>query len=244
MPFDKIYCAGKSSACSHACHYLSKAGFSIADSPDWNTKHLLLDVPSFLPGSWTLTSLDTLLSSLPENITVWGGNLNHSSLENYQTIDLLKDETYLTKNADITADCTIPIAESVLDHPWDKAKVLIIGWGRITKSLSRKLKSFGCDITISSRSASHQEEANASGFYTTFSPDDTHPYHLIVNTAPAHVLTVHEDSASVFIDLASVKGIEGSNVIWARGLPGKYAPERSGKLIADTILRLLKEEHP
>ena len=241
MPFEKFYRAGTSSASSYACHYLSEAGFLIADSPDWNTKHLLLDVPSFSPGSWTSKSLDTLLSSLSENITVWGGNLNHPSLENYQTIDLLKDETYLTKNADITADCTIPIAESVLDHPWEKVKVLIIGWGRITKSLSPKLKSLGCDVTISSRSASHQEEAIASGFYTSLSPDDIQPYHLIVNTAPAHILTVHENSTSAFIDLASVKGIEGSNVIWARGLPGKYAPKRSGKLIADTILRLSKE---
>ena len=242
MPFEKIYCAGTTAACSYACHYLSEAGFLIADSPDWNTKHLLLDVPSFPPGSRTPKALDTLLSSLPENITVWGGNLNHPTLESFKTIDLLKDESYLTKNAAITADCTIPIAESALDRPWQEVNAMIIGWGRITKFLSWKLKSLGCDVTISSRSTAHQEEANASGFHTTASPDQTQPYHLIVNTAPAHVLSVQDHTSSVLIDLASAKGIEGSNVIWARGLPGKYAPERSGKLIADTILRLSKEE--
>ena len=242
MPFEKFYCAGTTPACSYACHYLSEAGFPIADSPDWNTKHLLLDVPSFPPGSWTTKSLDTLLSSLPENITVWGGNLSHPSLESFQTIDLLNNESYLTKNADITADCTIPIAESALDRPWHEVKALIIGWGRITKSLSRKLKNLGCDINISSSSASHREEAIASEFYTTASPDHIQPYHLIVNTAPADVLSVQEPCSSVLIDLASKKGIKGNRVIWARGLPGKYAPERSGKLIADTILRLSREE--
>lgn len=242
MPFEKIYCAGTTPACSYACHYLSKAGFLIADSPDWNTKHLLLDVPSFSSGSWTVTSPDTLLSSLPENITVWGGNLNHPMLESFKKVDLLKDESYLIKNADITADCTIPIAEFALTRPWQEVNAMIIGWGRITKSLSQKLKRLGCDVTISSRSTSHQEEAIASGFYATASPDDIQPYHLIVNTAPAHVLSVQDPHSSLLIDLASVKGIEGSNVIWARGLPGKYAPERSGKLIADTILRLSKEE--
>ena len=30
----------------------------------------------------------------------------------------------------------------------------------------------------------------------------------------------------------------GDDVLWARGLPGKDAPESSGKLIARTILRL------
>lgn len=242
MPFEKIYCAGTTPACSYACHYLSEAGFLIADSPDWNTKHLLLDVPSFSPGSWTTKALDTLLSSLPENITVWGGNLNHPTLEFFKTIDLLKDESYLTKNADITADCTIPIAESALNRPWQEINAMIIGWGRITKSLSRKFKNLGCDVTISSCNAYHREEASASGFHTITSPDHVQPYHLIVNTAPAHVLSVQNHISSVLIDLASIKGIEGNNVIWARGLPGKYAPERSGKLIADTILRLSKEE--
>ena len=241
MPFEKLYCAGTTPACSYACHYLSEAGFLIADSPDWNTKHLLLDVPSFIPGLKSSTALDTVLSSLPENITVWGGNLNHPSLESFKSIDLLKDETYLIKNADITADCTIPIAESALDRPWHVVKALIIGWGRIGKSLSRKLKSLGCDVTISSRSLSHRKEAITSGFYTIASPDNIQPYHLIVNTAPSHVLTVQDYCSSVLIDLASKKGIDGGNVIWARGLPGKYAPERSGKLIADTILRLSKE---
>jgi len=36
-----------------------------------------------------------------------------------------------------------------------------------------------------------------------------------------------------------VKGIEGSHVIWARGLPGKDTPESSGKLIAKTVIRSL-----
>jgi hypothetical protein len=43
------------------------------------------------------------------------------------------------------------------------------------------------------------------------------------------------------IDLASQPGIGGNDVIWARGLPGKNAPESSGKLIAQTVLRKLEE---
>ena len=44
------------------------------------------------------------------------------------------------------------------------------------------------------------------------------------------------------IDLASVKGMEGGDVIWARGLPGKDAPESSGVLIGKTVLRLAMKE--
>jgi hypothetical protein len=40
----------------------------------------------------------------------------------------------------------------------------------------------------------------------------------------------------------SLPGIAGGDVIKALGLPGKMVPETSGRLIADTIIRLLKEE--
>lgn len=241
MPFGNVYCAGVTPAVHHARKYLEANGITITDSPDWNTKHLLLDVPSFRPGLWTENSFDTLLSSLSNDITVWGGNLNHSILDSYRTIDLLKDETYLLENAHITADCTIPIAESLLKTPWCETSALIIGWGRITRFLSCKLKDLGCNVTISSRSLEHRAHATALGFRTTESGSPAQFYHLIINTAPAHILSASEDTASVYLDLASVRGIIGEKVVWARGLPGKYAPERSGKLIANTVLRLSKE---
>jgi hypothetical protein len=37
-------------------------------------------------------------------------------------------------------------------------------------------------------------------------------------------------------------GIGGEDVLWAKGLPAIYAPESSGKLIADTVKRLLNKE--
>ena len=68
-------------------------------------------------------------------------------------------------------------------------------------------------------------------------------FQLIYNTAPATVLTEEQMSncrdGCLKIDLASVKGIPDSHVIWARGLPGKDTPGSSGKLIAKTVIRLL-----
>ena len=43
------------------------------------------------------------------------------------------------------------------------------------------------------------------------------------------------------IDLASCPGMLGDDVIIARGLPGKYVPESSGRLIARRLLALWKE---
>lgn len=44
------------------------------------------------------------------------------------------------------------------------------------------------------------------------------------------------------IELASLSGIEGDDVVKANGLPGIMAPESAGKLMADTILRLIEED--
>ena len=63
---------------------------------------------------------------------------------------------------------------------------------------------------------------------------------LLYNTVPDLPFS-WDLSQVVAIDLASDPGMRGDNVIIARGLPGKYAPESSGKLIAETILRFYKE---
>lgn len=75
-------------------------------------------------------------------------------------------------------------------------------------------------------------------------PDKMLPrFRVLFNTVPAPVLS----DAQVFrcrpdcikIELASTRGIGGSQVISAGGLPGKTVPESSGKLIAESILRIL-----
>ena len=67
---------------------------------------------------------------------------------------------------------------------------------------------------------------------------------LVFNTAPSLLLSREMTARCpdcLLIDLASQPGMQGDDVLWARGLPGKMAPESSGKLIAETILRLWKE---
>ncbi len=245
-----LYCAGHTPALRYACQYLTSAGLPLAVQPQWSTRHLLLDVPSFRPGLWTEKTLDTLLSSLPKDILIWGGNLNHPVFSGYQTVDLLKDEEYLTKNAAITAQCTIPILEEHRLLPWQDCSTLLIGWGRITKALAQLLKAVGCPVTIATGDPEKLAEitdleyaAANTGHLTSLLPQ----FRFLINTAPAPVLSREQCAVArdwAKIDLASVKGMDSEDVIWARGLPGKFAPEQSGKLIAETFLRLNQEVLP
>ena len=239
--------AGVTPALVYTKQFLKQAGIPLTDSFRWDVKHLLLDVPSFRPGS---LDPDTIMAALPQQAIIWGGNLDHPALEGYRCIDLLKDEEYLIRNAAITADCTLRLMESMSSIPLADRRILIIGWGRIGKSLASKLTALGCNVTVTIRRESDRAMAESAG-YSSLHIDSIQTeicnYDTIINTAPAPVLKEADfDSCSscLKIDLASVRGIAGDDVVWARGLPGKFAPEQSGQLIAETFLRILKEEKP
>lgn len=250
MHHKSFYCGGSTHASLHAAHILSQSGLDVSRSPGWDIGHLLLDVPSFRPGSYLSQeqNLDTLLSSLPQDITIWGGNLDHPSLAGFHRVDLLKNESYLQENAAITARCALKLALPLLHTPPQDSPVLIIGWGRIGKYLAALLREKEYPVMVAVRQEETRRILTDLGYeavdcndFSSFLPD----MHLIFNTAPAPVLS-EEASAlcknCIKMDLASKKGIAGNDVIWARGLPGIHAPEESGALIARTILDLLKEE--
>lgn len=243
--------AGNTAALRFARQQLYDRGMTVTDLPAPDVTHLLLPVPSFeadgrIKGGGIL---EHILADLPENITVIGGNLQHPALTGYNTIDLLQDAQYLAKNAAITADCAIRIAGAQLPRVFSGCPVLIVGWGRIGKCLAAQLQAMGARVTVAARKEADRGILRALGFCTEDPARLGHNlmrYRVIFNTVPFPVLSreqiCHCQPECILIDLASKKGIDGSNVIWARGLPGKVAPESSGQLIAKTVIRLLAEK--
>ncbi|MBO5129085.1 MAG: hypothetical protein J6B95_01905 [Oscillospiraceae bacterium] len=222
-------------AMEYAAKYLKKADLNITDVPDYDVEHLLLSIPSFAGGSRYITPI---LASLPHSATVSGGNLDHPAVESYRRIDFLRDPYYLATNAAITADCAIALA----NRQWQELPVLILGWGRIGKCLGQKLSRLGADVTIAARKDADLAMIRALGANSI--PVDNASsclmkYRAIFNTVPEMILpdfVCHKDC--IALELASKPGMAGDGIISARGLPGKYAPEASGKLIAQTFVRL------
>lgn len=242
-----FYSAGHTDALNRAVTILREKGCIFAPQPDSSVTHLLLGVPSFEPDGSLKGggSLPPLLDLLPQNVTIFGGNLASPLLSGRSTVDLLTDPLYLAENADITAHCAVKLALSHLSVTLKDCSVLVIGWGRIGKCLARLLRQMGARVTVAAR----KPEDRAMLFTLGYDADDSTAlgyglvrYRLIFNTVPATVLAkdtamyCHPDCLK--IDLASKLGIDAPDVIWARGLPSKYAPESSGALIARTILRL------
>ena len=234
-----IYTAGSSPALDYARHELCEY---ITDDPGSAT-HLLLPVPSFDPDGSIKGGgfLEPLLLKFPHLPVIIGGNLTHPALEGCSTLDLLQDPFYVARNAAITAHCALGLILTALPVTLPGERVLVLGFGRIGKCMADLLRNVGANVTVAARKDADRAMAEALGFDSTdlrYLQPVT--YRVIVNTIPAPVLDeANCDSNTLLLELASLKGIAGSNVNWARGLPGKCVPETSGKLIAATVRRLI-----
>lgn len=227
---------------------LKSRGYGVVDHPCASVTHLLLPVPSFeangaIKGGG---SLEALLAQLPETVSITGGFLSGDRLTGRRCFDLMQDPIYVAENAAITAHCALCLAMEKLPVTLSGCPVLILGWGRIGKCLAKLLQALGAAVTIAARKQEDRAMAHALGYqaYDLNQLDrELNHYRLIFNTIPAPVLSseqiLHCRNNCLKIDLASQVGIAAQDVLWARGLPGKDAPESSGKLIAKTIIRLI-----
>ena len=240
----RLFPLGRTPAIDAAVRYLRCGGVTIAPEPGPEVTHLLLDVPSFRPDPHPL--LEQTLRDLPRDVTIIGGNLNHPLVSGYPRFDLLKQEDYIAQNAAITAHCVLKYAAPLLKTTLADTKTLILGWGRIGKCLARLLKALDCPVTLAARRESDRCILRAMGIPAVDYPEiSLRSTDLLINTVPVSILTPGELDVypdMVKIDLASAAALPGANVHAARGLPGKLAPESSGRLIAQTILDDYKEE--
>ena len=219
-----IYIVPGNAATEQAGRFLQEAGVTVTCKLCPKATHWLLPVP-------TKIQVDA-----PPGVTVIGGNLAVPGM------DLLKDPFYLAENAAITARCAMKLIGKQLDG----LPVLVLGWGRIGKCLGKFLTEAGAEVTIAARKDADVAMVRALGYGGIFlheAPPLLPRFDAVINTIPAMVLSAsgcREDC--VLLELASQPGMAGGNIVDGRGLPGKYAPEESGRLIARTILRLCEEE--
>lgn len=233
-----FYTTGATEARRVAAKILEASGIPFTDTPGPEVTDLLLDIPSFdepgiLRGG---ENFQILLEKLPGLKNIYGGKL--PSIEgSLNRFDLLEDPSYLAENAFITADCALRLCGLSLRSTWADSKVLVIGWGRIGKQLCRMLRALGTQVTVCARKAPDRALLNAFG-YGTIEPEELsgEGYDVIFNTAPnLHLQESALCDCPLPMDLSSGEGLSGKDVIYARGLPGVYAPLSSGKRIASLV---------
>lgn len=174
------------------------------------------------------------------------------NFENKNSIDYGSLDSYALLNAVPTAEGAIKIAIENTDYTLWNAKVLVIGYGRVGKILSDRLKALGCHVTVSARKPADFGLAEALKFnYINTGHLNTQKldFDIIFNTVDADVLSdeaLTKTDANLLIDLSSRGGfnIEAAKklhktAIKAPGLPGIIAPKTAAEILYNTVIHII-----
>ncbi len=174
--------------------------------------------------------------------------------------DMLSVEAFEIKNAYITAEAALSIGMNSLSKNVCGSRVAVTGFGRIAKQLSRLLASLGAHVTVAARKESDLAFAETLGYSCLKIEGErwnyalASGYDIVYNTVPYRIFDREflgaVDKKTLLVELASVPGgfdicaaqELGTNISWALSLPGKYAPESAGAIIAECAEKLVAEE--
>ena len=219
---------------------------------------LVLPTPSFSKDEMirgSVLSFEQLSVFLQEGQMVFGSLIGKERTEILQqkgvkVHDMMASEEVAVRNAVATAEGAIAEAISLTSSNLHDMNALVIGYGRCGCVLAEKLKGLCREVCVTARRKEVRTEAEAMGFRAELLCDCLwERFGIIFNTVPAPVIDRKTLGAlkkdCVIIDLASAPGgvdyeacIEaGIHAKLCGGLPGKYAPETSGVILAEEIER-------
>lgn len=202
-------------------------------------------------------SASALVGTLPKNTVLIGGRLTPSIKARADRIseiyDIMHQPEFVVGNAAITAEAAVNLLMNASEKAVCDMKVLVIGWGRIGKLVSKKLHALGTDTVVLSQNPEARALAQAVGHKTcsALPIELRQSFDAVINTAPAQVLDSLEGfrASCMMLELASAPGginmaeaqLRGLNYTAAPGLPGRYAPESAARLIHSTLQSIIKE---
>lgn len=212
------------------------------------------------PFSENKIAIDELLNNI-EGKTFIAGSIKQEVYDkingkNITIFDIVKREELAVLNAISTAEGAIQIAINETPRNVHGNNVLVLGFGRIGKVLSKMLDGIGAHVACEARKTTDLAWIKAYGYEPINLielKEHLHKFDIIINTIPYIVLTkemlqeVKEDA--LIIDLASNPGGVDRNAIkelgikfnWALSLPGKVAPITSAEFMKETLLNMFKE---
>lgn len=212
-----------------------------------------------MPFSKKEISVDRLLSFLGKENLVFGGIVKGDLLSRLRETDIpfvdYYDESFVEKNAVLTAFGTLKIILEHIDFALPMGKYAITGYGRVAKETVNLLSSLSCNITVFARNPSQREDATIKGckaYPITALHSQASEFDIIINTVPWQIITekIAENTKEncKFIELASspygmdfdIMRKNGVDVIKAFGLPGKYTPKTAGEIIGKKIQEYLQ----
>ncbi|MDO4494582.1 MAG: dipicolinate synthase subunit DpsA [Clostridiaceae bacterium] len=208
-------------------------------------------------------TIDDIASWIKKDQPVFGGMISRGALKKLvktggKVFDYFKCE-------DVTVMNTVPTVQGILktmidniEYTIHSSECAVFGYGRIAKLTARVLSSIGANVTVCARKYGDIASARINGAEGCLIKDFhniAHKFDIIINTVPSVVIdrkileNVRADC--LIIDVASAPyGTDfaaafelGLNAVQCSSLPGKVAPKTAGKIIADGVINMLREEN-
>ena len=184
------------------------------------------------------------------------GNIPEEYKTRNNCIDLLEDEELTIANAILTAEGTINILMQNTHKALFNSNILIIGYGRIGKILTDRLKGFKANVFCSARGKDLTwintygiNSVNYSNFDSELSKFD-----YIINTVPIMILDDERlkliKQNTLIIDVSSTPGgvdFEAAKrldlkVLWELGIPGKMLPLSAAEYLKKAIYKTIENK--
>ena len=175
-----------------------------------------------------------------------------------KSIDILKNEYFTIRNTVPTAEGAIAKAIELTDINIDKANIMVLGFGRVGKTLCYKLKNLGANVYAEARKERDLAWIDVFGYNAIPLEkinENICKMDIIFNTIPELILDKSKlilmNEKTLIIDLASKPGgtdFESANkmgikAILYSGIPGKIASEYEAELIKEVIYKEIKRKN-
>lgn len=212
--------------------------------------------------SGNIVLLEEHLLAMPKQAKIYTGMATSylkrlSRRTGTQIVELLELDDVAIYNSIPTAEGAVMMAIQNTDITIHGANCMVLGLGRTGMTLARTLKGLGANVTVGVRRDEHFARAWEMGFdpfYTKDLLEKTRNIDLLFNTIPTMIITAQIIAGmphrAVIIDLASKPGgtdfrfaeKRGIKALLAPGLPGIVAPKTAGRILANTLSRMILED--
>lgn len=240
---------------------LKSLGYNSLQKAISNSEIIISSIPLSKDGNYVnmpLSSEKLTLEELQKNLKgkkFMAGKIPESfkkdkEIENY---DFLEIEEYAILNAIATAEGAIQIAMEEYPKTLSGSNILVMGFGRIGKVISKMLQGIGAKVFCEARKNEDLAYIKAYG-YTPVHLHDLDQmlgqFDIIFNNIPVQILDKKRldllKKDVLLLDLASNPGgidfeyakLKNIKTIWALALPGKCAPISAAEYIRDTIYNI------
>ena len=156
-----------------------------------------------------------------------------------------KDETFLRKNARLTAEGALATVMRVKKRALMRETALVTGYGRIGREMTARLCALGMFVIVCARSEEQMRMAHAAGAHSVPLAQiaaASRQAEVMINTIPAETArdTPIIELASAPYGLEMQKAVKlGLQVCVESGLPGRYAPLDAGEALFDALTRAM-----